>query len=137
MKKKYLMILNILLIGLLFWPATQVFADVDAHLYFCEQEGVITVFRFGGYALFIAKILVPLLIIIMGTIDVAKAMVANSSDDLQKNIKVLVKRVIAGVVIFFIPTMVATAFGLIENYAGVELKFRQCTNCLLRTGNCP
>ncbi len=135
MKKRNILFLGIILL-LLVIPFSSVLAAGRAELQLCEQEGVITVFKFGGYALFIIKILVPLLIIIMGTIDLAKAMIAGKSEEISKQAQVLVKRAIAGVIIFFIPTIISFAFGTIESYANIKTEFSKCTDCLLNTSKC-
>lgn len=136
MKNKFLknILLILVIIGVAFIP-TVVFAE-SAKLNFCQQEGVLTAFRIGGIALYIAKILIPILIIIFGTIDLSKAILAGNSETIGKQVVLLVKRVIAGVVVFFIPTILSAAFSLVDGYSKVENGFGKCMNCLLDTDKC-
>lgn len=87
--------------------------------------------RFLGYLLFILKIIVPIAIIIMGSIDLGKAVVANDSDQMKKSTSLFIKRIIAGIIIFFIPTIVNIVFNLIGNYGNVSRDYTDCFNCLL------
>lgn len=57
--------------------------------------------------------LVPILLILWGTIDLVKAVVAGKEDDIKKNQKALVKRVISAVIVFLLPLAVSILMGLI------------------------
>ena len=52
------------------------------------------------------RIIVPMLLIILGTIDLAKAMTASKEDEIKKARDTFVKRIIIGVVVFFVPAIV-------------------------------
>ena len=52
------------------------------------------------------RIIVPILIIVLGMLDLAKAVVASKEDEMRKAQKTFVKRIIIGVVVFFIPVLV-------------------------------
>lgn len=88
------------------------------------------VWRFFGYLLFILKLVIPIGLIVMGAIDYGKAVVASDSDQLKKSSSMFVKRIIAGIIIFFIPTIIKIAFNLVEDYASVSQRFTDCTVCL-------
>lgn len=60
------------------------------------------------------RIIVPILIILLGTLDFAKAVLAGKEDNMKKAQSTFVKRVIAGVVVFFIPTLVDIIMGLAD-----------------------
>lgn len=49
---------------------------------------------------------VPVLIIVFGTIDMFKAVISSNEDEMRKAQKSFMKRVIAGVVVFFVPIFV-------------------------------
>ncbi len=51
------------------------------------------------------KIIVPIIIIGLGTLDLAKAVTASKEDDMKKAQKTFVKRILIGVSIFFVPTI--------------------------------
>lgn len=52
------------------------------------------------------RVIVPILIILFGTIDFAKAVLAGKQDNMKKAQTDFIKRLIAGVVVFLVPTIV-------------------------------
>lgn len=52
------------------------------------------------------RIIVPILIILLGTLDFAKAVLAGKEDNMKKAQSDFVKRIIAGIAVFFVPTIV-------------------------------
>lgn len=50
---------------------------------------------------------VPLILIVLGTVDLVKAVMAGKEEDIKKNQKVLIKRVIAAVIVFLVPIIVS------------------------------
>ena len=91
---------------------------------------------FVGYILLIFKIIIPLIIIIYGMIDFGKAVVAEKDDDIKKSAKSLGRRAIAGIIIFFIPTIVIWVFGQITEYGSDKKGFEVCEKCLLHPTQC-
>ncbi len=59
-------------------------------------------------------IVVPIILIVMLVVDAVKAVVA-SDDGLRKMWKSFVKRIVAAILVFFVPTMVSLVFSTIEN----------------------
>ena len=135
MKRKH-MIYILIFLFLLLTPIISVFAKDAAKLYLCDQPGVILTFKFGGYALFIAKILVPIILIITASVDFTKAIIAGSSEEISKQTMVVAKRAVAGVIIFFIPTVIAFTFGLLDTYSSVQSEFSKCMTCLVTPSKC-
>ena len=66
-----------------------------------------------GFVLRLIQWVVPIILILLGTIDLVKAVIAGKEDDIKKNQKVLVKRLIAAIIVFLIPLLVTTITGLI------------------------
>lgn len=52
------------------------------------------------------RIIIPIIIIVLGSLDLAKAVIAGKEDEMKKAQTTFVKRVILGVVIFFVPLLV-------------------------------
>lgn len=52
------------------------------------------------------RIFVPILIILLGSLDLGKAVIASKEDEMKKAQTTFVKRLIAGMVIFFVPVFV-------------------------------
>ena len=71
---------------------------------FCDQAS--DVLGFIGWILTVFKIAIPLLIIGYGMFDLGKAVVGSKDDDIKVASKRLMYRAIAGVLIFFVPTVV-------------------------------
>ena len=103
---------------------------------FCsDMSGML---KFVGYVLWIFKVVIPLIIVIMGMIDLGKATMASKDDEIKKALKQLMFRLIAGVLIFFIPTLIMFIFGMISDFNNImsETQFEICETCILRPGNC-
>ncbi len=102
---------------------------------FCSKAVVKGAFRTIGWVIFFIKIIIPIIIIVLGSIDVFKAVTSNKSDELNKSIKTLVMRVIAGIIIFLIPTFIDFIIKFVsggeEIYSEQDGTFRNCTYCML------
>lgn len=105
---------------------------------FCAQSA--NIWQVVGYVLLIFKIVIPILVIILGMIDLGKAVVASKDDEIKKSIKSLMWRAIAAVVIFFVPTLISLIMGLVSNFSasGAQKDFEICRACITnpRKGNC-
>lgn len=103
---------------------------------FCAEDGVLKTFQIVGYFVTIIKILVPLLLLIFGSIDFGKAVLAGDDKGIQAASKMLVTRAIGGIIIFFIPTIVNFVTTMISNWSTVESSFVNCTTCLKSASDC-
>lgn len=99
------------------------------------QGSIQGVFTALGWVFWIVKIAVPILLIIFGTIDVGKTLLSGKpEDDFKKAIKGLVMKAIAGIIIFFIPTILTLIVNLIDDdsiYNKETGTFADCTRCML------
>lgn len=75
-------------------------------------EAVVSVVKF---ILKIIQWVVPIILIVLGTIDLVKAVVAGKDDDIKKHQQTLIKRIIAAVIVFLIPMLVTVLMGWIGN----------------------
>lgn len=99
-----------------------------------EMKDVIQII---GYILLVFKIAIPLLIIGLGVFDFGKAVVADKDDEIKKQTKRLLYRVIAGIVIFLIPTIILWIFRLfVREYEEQAEDFKVCETCFLNPNNC-
>ena len=62
----------------------------------------------------IIKILVPVILIIMGAIDLTKAVMASDDKEIKAATSKLIKRAIAAVAVFFIVTLVTVLMNLVS-----------------------
>lgn len=98
----------------------------------CKDNGIKKGLRLIGIIFLIAKIVIPILLIIMGTIEFGKAMVSSDSDAIQKATKKMITRVIIGIAVFLLPTVVRFIFELIP----ISSSFEECGKCILNPSKC-
>ncbi|MEG0794438.1 MAG: hypothetical protein RSG95_01445, partial [Bacilli bacterium] len=99
-------------------------------LLFCETTSAI--WQFVGYLFLVLKTIIPLIIIILGIVDLVKAVLASKDDGLPAAFKSLIMRLILGFSIFFIPTIISMAFSLVKDSATFINASDACQVCLLR-----
>ena len=95
---------------------------------FCGET--VEVWSLIGKILLIFKIVIPILIIIFGMIDLGKAVVASKDDEIKKAVKSLGMRAIAGVFIFFVPTLVGFVIALAAGFGDVQEDYDICEACV-------
>ncbi len=91
---------------------------------------------FLGHIVTIFKILIPILLIVFGIMDFFKAVTAGKDDEIKKSTKTFGLRILAGVVIFFLPTIVSFIFSLIDSWGEFEGDFNACQKCVFRVSQC-
>ena len=106
-------------------------------------DSVAGILQLVGYVLTIFKIVIPLLIVFLGVFDFGKAVTSGKQDDIKKNAQSLMHRAIAGIIIFFVPTIVLWLFGFVaaynddKNEVSQKINYDTCQTCLLHPGQCP
>ena len=63
----------------------------------------------------VLQIAIPILLIIMGTIDLGKAVVAKKEEDITKNRGMFVKRVLSAILVFLLPFIVNIVIGYVSS----------------------
>ena len=79
-------------------------ADIDCNALFGSGEESLR--ELINDVLKYPKIIVPILLILLGTLDFAKAVIASKEDEMKKAQSTFIKRVIAAVGVFFVPVIV-------------------------------
>jgi hypothetical protein len=97
--KKYNYIIIMILV--LFIGINPIYAISDCELLF--DEGLKS---FLKDILMYPKIIVPILVILLGTLDFAKAVISSKEDEMKKAQTTFIKRLLLGIVIFFVPTII-------------------------------
>ncbi len=72
----------------------------------CDNGDVLSVFRIVNIVITIIKIVVPIILMLSLMIDYAKAVADNNSDALAKISRTAVSKVVAAILVFYIPTFV-------------------------------
>ncbi len=104
---------------------------------FCNISTVRGAFRTVGWVIYFIKIIIPIVIIVFGSIDFGKAIIASKDDEIKKAGRSLMLRAVAGIIIFFIPTIISFGVDLIggKRLYDEENKYRDsfgfCTHCML------
>ena len=98
---------------------------------FCETKNVLSVLRMVGYVLTLLKVFIPIIIIVWGTLNLYNVIMSGTSDSLKKQIKNLIYRVIIGICIFFIPTLV---HAILKNFIPEDAA--KCETCVLKPFSC-
>ena len=75
------------------------------------RDGVIPLFQIG----------IPIILIIFGTVDLGKAVIASKEDEIKAAQKMLIKRAIYAVAVFFVVTIVSLVFSLFSSTQDPEL----------------
>lgn len=81
---------------------------------FCHETA--NVWRVLGLVVNVMKIIIPLILIVMGMVDLGKAVVSSDDKAINKSVTSLIKRFIAAVIVFFIPTIVNTLFNIVTGF---------------------
>lgn len=108
----------------------------ESPISFCSQTA--TIWQIVGWILLILKIVIPVILIILGIIDLSKAVLSSKDDAIMSAAKRLMFRAIAAVAIFFIPTVINIVMGLIDDFrtSGAASDFKICRDCLYTPGKC-
>ena len=90
------------------------------------------IWQLVGYALFAIKIILPLVIIVLGVVELSKCVVSGKEDEIKKSFTVLLKKLILAIAIFFIPTITNLVFGLVKSANETMIYAEGCLSCVLR-----
>ncbi len=89
------------------------------------------ILRILGYVIFAIKIATPIILIVVGMIDLAKAVTLNDEKEVKKAQNLLIKKAVAGVLVFLVITIV----GLLTKLVGGD-QYKSCNTCLNSPWNC-
>ena len=98
---------------------------------FCETSASEKLFSFIGQIFNIIIIIIPVLIIIIGFIDLIKILISQKFDQIKQNRNMIIKRLLIGIIIFFVTIIVNYIIGLLK----IDVP-NQCMNCFLNPNDC-
>ena len=99
---------------------------------FCGE--IDDILRVVGYFLLIFKIVIPLILLILGMIDLGKAVVSSDDKAVGKAVKSLAMRIVAAVCIFFIPNIIGLVLKLVSDNENVNRDYTKCAECIQNPG---
>lgn len=105
--------------------------------YFCNADSV-RAFKVIGYIITTIKIIAPLCIIVLASIDFFRAIMSNDEKAISVSAKSFLRRLIAGIIIFLIPTIVSAVLDVLSPSIG-DTKFNEyitCTKCIFDPSGC-
>lgn len=91
-------------------------------------EGVVTVVH---SLILLLQLVVPIIIIIYGSLDFVKATAAKNQEEISKKQKVFIKRLLAGGAVFLIASMVQ----LVVTMVASDTNYKACIKCLVKGEN--
>ena len=113
---------------------------------FCTNPYVSRTLKFLGLLIAIAKVLVPVIIIGLGFIDLVKIVISGRMEEAKKQGINIGKRIIIGIGIFIIPTILITIYNVAYSIANdkeqvtsgelnIPTNFKNCVGCVLDATN--
>lgn len=87
------------------------------------------IIKVTNYAYNILRIIVPLALIILGSIDLIKGIMAQKEDEIKKGQQTFIKRLITAVLIFFVFAIVKFLLGVFASSKSADII--ECLNCLI------
>ena len=78
---------------------------------FCKSSAQI--WKLLGVVINVFKIAIPVIIVLLALLDLGKAVMAGEEKEIKATQKLLIKRLVYGVLIFFVVTLVQMIFGMI------------------------
>lgn len=79
----------------------------------CTDETLLRVMGIVKLVMKVICIIVPIVLIVLGTLDLFKAVTAGKDEEIKKKQKALITRLVAGVLVFLVPTIVTVLFNLL------------------------
>ena len=146
MKKKVLLICLILLINLIFIDivGAEVYYNYKSATVSCGSELVKNIPsalpKVISILYNILQVSVPILLVIMGSVDLSKGITAGKEDEMKKGQQLFVKRLVAGVLVFLVFIVVKLLISLVGNDEKSDnkaVRIMQCTECFIKNNdNC-
>ena len=76
----------------------------------------------------IIQVVVPILLVVWGMLDLAKAVMAQKEDEIKKGQQTFIKRLIAAAIVFFVIAVVK----LVVNFVADDKGIMSCVDCFLQ-----
>lgn len=135
MRKKmfFMIIITIILLVVISPVFAETYNNYDKNAIVACGEGMISnipalIPKVISVAYIIIQIAVPVVLVIMGSLDLVKGLTAQKEDDIKKGQQMFVKRLIAAAFIFFVFAIVK----LVISFVADEAKIMNCAECFIR-----
>ncbi len=94
----------------------------------CENVPILRILYFIEQLIKIVCFIIPMLLIVITTINLSKNIIANKEDEMTQNLRLVIKKIINCVIIFLIPGIVEFAINTLGNF---NVDFKNCTKITL------
>ena len=81
------------------------------------------------------QIAIPVLLVIFGSIDFLKAVIAQKEDEIKKGQQTFIKRLIAGILVFFVFSFVKIIISFAADSKSEGRKIINCASCLINNNS--
>ena len=89
-----------------------------------------------GTVVFWIQIVIPVIIILLGTIDLGKAVFSGDDKKVKEAQGAFIKRLIYGIAVFFVVIAVRLVFGAVGESQGTVKDSSICFKCVADRGDC-
>ncbi|NMA50657.1 MAG: MBL fold metallo-hydrolase [Mollicutes bacterium] len=101
----------------------------------CHDNGIIKSLKIIAVIIYIIKVLIPSFLIVTGMKSLITSMLSNDNN-LKDELKKFIKKVVIGVFIFFVPTMIYAFIETFEVHDKSKEMFTDCSLCLASVNYC-
>ena len=102
-----------------------------------QNKETLIAFRLVSIFITIIKIIAPIIIIVLGMIDMSKAVTEGKDGAIKSSLMNFLKRAIACILIFFTPSIINVVFDMIDGWDNVKSGFSTCMDCITGSDDCP
>ncbi len=81
------------------------------------------------YIYIIIQVVVPVILVIMGSLDLFKGITAQKEDEIKKGQQIFIKRLITGAIIFFVVVIAKFFISIVADSSGSNII--ECMDCFL------
>lgn len=95
---------------------------------FCAQTAEF--WQLIGNILLVVKIVIPVALIIIGIIMLGKAVISTDEKEVKKCFNSMFKKFLTAVLIFFMPSLISTLFGIVNGFDELKNDYNVCQKCI-------
>lgn len=104
--------------------------EVGTSMGFCASSA--SVFQIVGKFLSIIKIIIPVLLVVLGAMDILKAVISSDDKAIKNSVMTLLKRIVAGILVYFVPVFISGVFSLLPEFRENEDDYNVCRACITK-----
>lgn len=102
----------------------------------CNNEYLIPFINIISTVVNLIKIVVPIILIILGMLDMGKAVASQKEENIKKGQKILLSRCITAAIVFFIVAIVQLLMGIISKTTGENSQIIDCVCKFIGSKDC-